>query len=70
MSAKKSAAAPDTGLAAVFDAIEALTFREMGQLADLLHLQSEGRDLTSPHAFAQLLADASESFDEAEAEAA
>lgn len=50
------------GIEAVFIAIENLTFREMGQLAELLHLQAEGVAQNSAADFAQLLADASESF--------
>jgi hypothetical protein len=57
------------GLAAVFAALEALTYREMLQLAELLQLQAE--ELV-PHArasdFANLLVDAAESFHAAEAE--
>jgi hypothetical protein len=53
---------PSGGLGAVFNAIDALTFREHRELSDLLLLQSEDRQLTSRDAFADLLADACDSF--------
>lgn len=56
------------GLEAVFAAIDALTFREHRQMADLFVLQAEDRELTSRDAFADLLADTCESFLESEEE--
>lgn len=66
MAAKQPKKAPGGGLTDVFTAIEALTFREMAQLAQLLHLQAEDNAPASAADFAQLLADAADSFFEAE----
>ncbi|WP_454599094.1 hypothetical protein [Qipengyuania sp. SM2507] len=50
------------GLDAVFEAIAALTFREHRELAELLTMQVEDRELTSRDAFADLIADTCDSF--------
>lgn len=67
---KPTAQAPADGLAAVFDAIEALTYREMNQLAALLQMQADELAPTaSQEEFAQMLINASESYAEAGDEA-
>ena len=50
------------GLDALFTALDALTFREHRELADLLLLQTEERDLSTREGFADLLADATDSY--------
>lgn len=62
MATRKAHPPQASGLSAVFTAIEALTSREMGQLAQLLHLQAEDNTPSCPNDFAQLLADAADSF--------
>ena len=56
------------GLDPVFEAIDALTFREHRSLAGLLAMQAEGRDLTDEAVFADLLADELDSHFETEDE--
>ena len=50
------------GEQALFDAIEALTWREMHSAAGLIALQLEGSGYPSPEAVAKAMADAAESF--------
>ena len=50
------------GLDAVFEAIDGLSYREHHSLAKLLAMQAEERDLTDPDVFAELIADATDSF--------
>jgi uncharacterized membrane protein len=47
---------------AALSAIDGLTFREMLALSRLVQLQAEGRTLTEPQHFAELLADTCDSF--------
>lgn len=61
MAARKTTTAGG-GLDAVFAAIDALTFREHRELSELLALQSEDRDLSLRDGFAELLADATDSY--------
>jgi uncharacterized membrane protein len=50
------------GMEAALSAIDGLTFREMLALSRLVQLQAEGRTLTEPQHFAELLADTCDSF--------
>lgn len=60
MAARKSNSA--SGIDAVFEAIDALTYREHRDFADLLAMQAEGRQLEDRDGFAELLADTCDSY--------
>ena len=54
------------GIEAFFDALEALTYREMRQVASLLSLQIDGETSPDEARVAEALADAAESFADAD----
>lgn len=68
MAAKAQAVPQGGGVEGFFDAIETLTYREMRQVGELIALQIEGRDPLDAAAIAEVLADAADSFAEADAD--